>query len=195
MRDVIGHLIKILEKGGEAIVCQVVETRGSTPQKAGSMMIVDPDGGQGGTLGGGCVENEVKTKAIRQLSSGAAAVHSFVLDHDYAWADGLICGGRMVVIAQPVRGPEPLRVFPLGRQVSRGRPGLHRGDRARPRIGRRPAGGTAISVRRRRRPRASLPSGEVPVGLVVPDRKAGRAAETVGPRAGSRSCRAGRASG
>ena len=67
MRDVIGHLIKILERGGEAIVCQVVETRGSTPQKAGSIMIVDPDGGQGGTLGGGCVENEVKTKALRQL--------------------------------------------------------------------------------------------------------------------------------
>jgi xanthine dehydrogenase accessory factor len=42
MREVIGQLIKILEKGVEAIVCQVVETRGSTPQKAGSMMIVDP---------------------------------------------------------------------------------------------------------------------------------------------------------
>ena len=111
MRDVIGRLIEILERGGEAIVCQVVETRGSTPQKAGSMMIVDPDGGQGGTLGGGCVENEVKTKALRQLSSGAAAVHSFVLDHDYGWADGLICGGRMVVIAQPVCGSEPLRYF------------------------------------------------------------------------------------
>jgi len=111
MRDVLRHLINILERGGEAIVCQVVETRGSTPQKAGSMMIVDPEGGQGGTLGGGCVENEVKTKAMQQLRNGAAAVHSFVLDHDYAWADGLICGGRMVVIAQPVRGALPLEYF------------------------------------------------------------------------------------
>ena len=111
MRDVLRHLINILERGGEAIVCQVVETRGSTPQKAGSMMIVDPEGGQGGTFGGGCVENEVKTKAMQQLTSGEAAVHSFVLDHDYAWADGLICGGRMVVIAQPVRGTLPLEYF------------------------------------------------------------------------------------
>ena len=117
MRDVIGHLIKILENQREAIVCQVVETRGSTPQKAGSMMVVDPDGGQGGTLGGGCVENEVKTKAIRQIGTGEAAVHSFVLDHDYAWADGLICGGRMVVIAQPVRGSEPLAYFRLVGQI------------------------------------------------------------------------------
>jgi xanthine dehydrogenase accessory factor len=111
MRDVIRHLIEILENGREAIVCQVLETRGSTPQKAGSMMIIDTDGGQGGTLGGGCVENEVKTKAMQQLASGAAAVHSFVLDHDYAWADGLICGGRMVVVAQPVSGPLPLDYF------------------------------------------------------------------------------------
>ena len=31
------------------------------------MMIIDPDGGQVGTLGGGCVENEVKQKAIQQI--------------------------------------------------------------------------------------------------------------------------------
>src|SRR5262245_36938747 len=102
MREVIAHLIKILEKDGEAIVCQVAETRGSTPQKAGSMMIVDPEGRQGGTLGGGCVENEVKTKAMQQLGSREAAVQSFVLDHDYAWADGLICGGRMLIVIYPV---------------------------------------------------------------------------------------------
>ncbi len=67
MRDLVRHLIKALEQDRELIVCQVVETRGSTPQKAGSMMVIDPDGGQAGTLGGGCVENEVKQKAIQQI--------------------------------------------------------------------------------------------------------------------------------
>jgi xanthine dehydrogenase accessory factor len=111
MRDVVRHLIDALEQDRELILCQVVETRGSTPQKAGALMIIDPDGGQVGTLGGGCVENEVKMKAIRQLGGSAAAVHSFVLDHDYAWADGLICGGKMVIVTQSVRGPEPLAYF------------------------------------------------------------------------------------
>ena len=63
------------------------------------------------TVGGGCVENEVKQKALRQLDGTSAALHSFVLDHDYAWADGLICGGKMVIVTQPVRGPEPLAYF------------------------------------------------------------------------------------
>ena len=38
-------------------------------------------------------------------------MHSFLLDHDYGWADGLICGGRMAIVTQPVRGPEPLGYF------------------------------------------------------------------------------------
>ena len=105
MRELVRQLTRALEQDRPMVLCQVVETRGSTPQKAGAMMVIDPDGGQIGTLGGGCVENEVKQKAIRQLDGTSAAVHSFVLDHDYAWADGLICGGKMVIVTQPVRGP------------------------------------------------------------------------------------------
>ncbi|HEV3122367.1 MAG TPA: XdhC family protein, partial [Isosphaeraceae bacterium] len=92
-----------LEQGREVLFCQVVETRGSTPQKAGAVMVVSPEGGQLGTLGGGCVEAEVKQRAIGQLGRAGAALHSFVLDHDYAWADGLICGGKMVFLVEAFR--------------------------------------------------------------------------------------------
>lgn len=108
MRDIVRHLIQALEQGREALFCQVVETRGSTPQKAGAVMIVDPSGGQVGTLGGGCVENEVKQHAIRQLGESGVRLHSFVLDHDYAWADGLICGGKMVIAVEALKGGETL---------------------------------------------------------------------------------------
>jgi xanthine dehydrogenase accessory factor len=111
MRDVVRKLIEALEQNREQILCQVVETRGSTPQKAGALMVVDPGGGQVGTLGGGCVENEVKQNAIRQLGASGAIVHSFVLDHDYAWNDGLICGGKMVIATEALRGPEPMAYF------------------------------------------------------------------------------------
>ncbi len=122
MRDVVRYLIAALEEDRELILCQVVETRGSTPQKAGALMVINPEGGQFGTLGGGCVENEVKMKAIRQLGGMVAAVHSFVLDHDYAWADGLICGGRMVIVTQSVRGAAPLAYFrSLDRAIQEGK--------------------------------------------------------------------------
>src|SRR3954454_15786245 len=111
MRDLLRHLTDALDRGREPILCQVVETRGSTPQKAGALMVVDPDGGQVGTLGGGCVEAEVKQKAIRRIGAWGAELHSFLLDHDYAWADGLICGGKMVIVAEAVRGPGPREYF------------------------------------------------------------------------------------
>lgn len=111
MRELLRKLTDALEHGREQVVCQVVETRGSTPQKAGALMVVDPDGGQYGTLGGGCVEAEVKQKAIRRIGNTGADVHSFLLDHDYAWADGLICGGRMVIAVEALRGPGPLAYF------------------------------------------------------------------------------------
>jgi xanthine dehydrogenase accessory factor len=111
MRDVLRRLTDALQRGREQVVCQVVETRGSTPQKAGALMVVDPLGGQSGTLGGGCVEAEVKQKALRRIGQPGAEVHSFVLDHDYAWADGLICGGKMVIATESFRGPESLAYF------------------------------------------------------------------------------------
>jgi xanthine dehydrogenase accessory factor len=106
MRELVRVLTEALEAGREQLLCQVVETRGSTPQKAGALMLVNPDGGQVGTLGGGCVEAEVKQRAIAQLARPGAELYSFVLDHDYAWADGLICGGKMVILAEVVSGLE-----------------------------------------------------------------------------------------
>jgi xanthine dehydrogenase accessory factor len=121
MRDLVRQINRALEQDRPMVLCQVVETRGSTPQKAGALMVVDPVGGQIGTLGGGCVENEVKQKCLRQLDADSAALHSYVLDHDYAWADGLICGGKMVIVSQPFRGAEPLAYFrALERAIEQG---------------------------------------------------------------------------
>jgi xanthine dehydrogenase accessory factor len=73
-------------------------------------MLVFPDGTQAGTLGGGCVEAEVKRQALLALSNGTRpAVHSFQLDDDYGWDDGLICGGRMTILAHPLPANGPGR--------------------------------------------------------------------------------------
>jgi xanthine dehydrogenase accessory factor len=58
-------------------------------------MAVFPNGQTIGTLGGGCVEAEVRTQALSQIPIGQSKTSSFRLDHDYGWDDGLICGGIM----------------------------------------------------------------------------------------------------
>src|SRR5205807_10576263 len=97
MRELLTELKTALEEGRDCVYCAVVETRGSTPQKAGAAMLVFPDGGQAGTLGGGCVEAEVKQRALRALGGAGDArpeILAFCLDDNYGWDDGLICGGR-----------------------------------------------------------------------------------------------------
>ncbi len=102
MRDLLAAIVTALDQGQPCVFCSLVETRGSTPQKAGAAMLVFPDGAQRGTLGGGCVEAEVKQRALRLLGTGRPDVLTFMLDDNYGWDDGLICGGRMRIVAQPL---------------------------------------------------------------------------------------------
>lgn len=95
------ELLPEMIPGRPAVLCRLVETRGSTPQKAGAAMIVFADGSQRGTLGGGCVEAEVKRRALQVIASGQAEIADYQLDHDYGFDDGLICGGRMHVLLDP----------------------------------------------------------------------------------------------
>jgi xanthine dehydrogenase accessory factor len=111
MRDVIRQLLAAQQSGRDVAVCRLVETRGSTPQKAGAAMLVFPDGSQAGTLGGGCVEAEVKRKALAALETGQSEIARFQLDSDYGWDDGLICGGRMHVLLAPLKRPDEIAYF------------------------------------------------------------------------------------
>jgi xanthine dehydrogenase accessory factor len=105
MHNLLAELNTAIERRLACVFCAIVETRGSTPQKAGAAMLVFADGTQSGTLGGGCVEAEVKRRALQSLNDAAAPqVYSFNLDDDYGWDDGLICGGRMTVLAHPLHG-------------------------------------------------------------------------------------------
>lgn len=109
MREVLSELTTALARRLPCVYCAVVETKGSTPQKAGAAMLIYPDGTQAGTLGGGCVEAEVKRRALLGLNNGGRPeVFTFSLDDDYGWDDGLICGGRMTILAQPLMSETPL---------------------------------------------------------------------------------------
>src|SRR5437868_8485118 len=112
IRELVGQLIDALAAGKSVAWCRVVETRGSTPQKAGAAMLVFPDGSQSGTLGGGCVEAEVKQRALGVLTEGEGRpeVLTFCLDDNYGWDDGLICGGRMSILADPLSAAGRQRV-------------------------------------------------------------------------------------
>ncbi len=97
------------EAGGSACACLVVKARGSTPHTAGALMLVDDAAQSFGTIGGGCVEAEVRRRAFEMLSAGERGVLRFKLDHDYGWDDGLICGGTLEIAVGDLPEPRTLR--------------------------------------------------------------------------------------
>jgi xanthine dehydrogenase accessory factor len=129
MSTLLEQVDRLLQADRPLCYTALVETRGSAPQKPGATMLVFHDGTQLGTLGGGCVEAEVKQRALRILfdahrNPSETSAHqeppkepltrgllTFHLDHDYGWDDGLICGGRMKMLVDPVFPGDDLSYF------------------------------------------------------------------------------------
>lgn len=79
----------------------IAGTKGSSPQRAGAKAMFFNDGKITGTLGGGCLEAEVQSRALKALKTGEPAEFEMVLDHDFGWDDGLICGGSVTGVILP----------------------------------------------------------------------------------------------
>lgn len=97
MREIYQKIPELIESAQVGAYCTVVETKGSTPQKPGSKLLILPDLRNIGTLGGGCVEAEARRQAIGLMQGGVPRLLEFQLDSDYGWDDGLICGGNMKI--------------------------------------------------------------------------------------------------
>lgn len=79
----------------------ITDVKGSSPQKLGAKAIFYPDRKIAGTLGGGCLEAEAQRLALQSLINGRPQTFELVLDHDFGWDDGLICGGKVSGVILP----------------------------------------------------------------------------------------------
>ncbi len=127
MQPIFAEAHRLLAKGEPFILATVVRTKGSTPQKPGAKLLVRKDGTAVGTLGGGCVEAEVwaEAKVVLEERKGAQ-VKRFLLNEDIASRDGLVCGGNMDIMVDPVFDEPALR--PLMKEILDAYEG--KGDRA-----------------------------------------------------------------
>ncbi|MFQ5429517.1 MAG: XdhC family protein [Phycisphaerae bacterium] len=104
-------LARQVEQRHRAAFCTVVGSYGSTPQAAGASLLLHENMTTEGTLGGGCVEAEVRRRAFKLLQQNRSGLLTFQLDHDYGWDDGLICGGTMRVAVATIATNEQLAPF------------------------------------------------------------------------------------
>lgn len=105
------------ERAGHAVaLATVVATRGSVPRHPGSRMLVDPQAGLVGTIGGGCGEADVIEAARLALASGEPRlVRVELTDATESWSPA-VCGGVMEVLVEPVGAGRPGSVASADRE-------------------------------------------------------------------------------
>ncbi len=107
MEDVFREAQNLLSNGRPFVIATVVGTKGSTPQKPGAKLLVREDGSGVGTLGGGCVEGDIWFAAKMLLKEGGGpTITDYELNEDIAAREGLVCGGTMYFLIDPVLEPD-----------------------------------------------------------------------------------------
>jgi xanthine dehydrogenase accessory factor len=102
MKDVVFQALAGPPRLKEPVALGIItRVKGSSPQKTGAKALFHRDGRISGTLGGGCLEAELQRRAIHSLRTGKPETFELLLDHDFGWDDGLICGGTVMGLLLP----------------------------------------------------------------------------------------------
>jgi xanthine dehydrogenase accessory factor len=102
MKNIVFQALADAARSGEPVALGIITgVKGSSPQKVGAKALFYRDGRIKGTLGGGCLEAEIQQRAIQSLRSGESTTFDLLLDHDFGWDDGLICGGKVFGVILP----------------------------------------------------------------------------------------------
>jgi xanthine dehydrogenase accessory factor len=110
MSDLFNKIQELQSAGTSCVLCIITSTSGSTPRKAGSKMLVLPDGSIFGTIGGGSIELAVIRDAAEIFRSREPMVRSYELEEDLA----MHCGGSVSVYFDPVLSAPKLYIYGAG---------------------------------------------------------------------------------
>jgi len=100
--DILEEVLVALQTEESVMLATIISTSGSTPASALSKMLVRSGGTVSvGTVGGGCMEGDVLLHANRLYRTGKAEILTFHLNEDDI-ESGLICGGSLDVLIEPV---------------------------------------------------------------------------------------------
>jgi xanthine dehydrogenase accessory factor len=108
---------KLELSGNSGAMCTVIASKGSTPRRAGTKMLVYHDGSIAGTVGGGELENRVRAAAIETINDGYPRTLSYTMS-DISRGDPGVCGGQVEVYVEPIL-PAPMLVVVGGGHVGK----------------------------------------------------------------------------
>jgi xanthine dehydrogenase accessory factor len=87
-----------------AALATIVKVQGSAYRGPGARLLIAPDGRTVGSISAGCLENDLRERARKVVSSGAPTVVTYdsTALGDNVWGLGLGCGGTIQVLIEPL---------------------------------------------------------------------------------------------
>ncbi len=81
----------------------IVSRKGSAPREVGTKMLVLKDGTMIGTIGGGCVEADIRQSAFSCIDNGEAKLVRVDMTGEEAEDDGMVCGGIVEIFVELIK--------------------------------------------------------------------------------------------
>lgn len=89
-------------QGKSFALARVIQTWGSSPRPAGSVLVISNTGEMAGSVSGGCVEGAVMKEAKNVIANQMGKRLAYGVSDDEAWSVGLTCGGKVQVYLQAI---------------------------------------------------------------------------------------------
>ncbi len=100
MKKLCNDILHMLNAGCGGVLLTVCERRGSAPRGLGAAMLIEADGSQKGTIGGGAVEYAATQEAAAMMFTHGSRTLDYRLSASEIAGAGMICGGSVRVLAQ-----------------------------------------------------------------------------------------------
>jgi xanthine dehydrogenase accessory factor len=97
--EAIEQYIKDRQKG---VLATVIYRAGSAPRDIGAKMFIGDDGKCFGTIGGGRLEFDACSEAMRLMETGGLKILNVRMNSNAVAEDGMLCGGDVDILLEPV---------------------------------------------------------------------------------------------
>ncbi len=108
MASWVANALSLLKLEKPFVLVTILRQSGSAPRGAGTRMVVHPDGGITGTVGGGIVEARIIETAVTLMGSGQVLLQQFDLDNSLRDSLDMICGGKLEVLLESLPAQKEL---------------------------------------------------------------------------------------
>jgi xanthine dehydrogenase accessory factor len=112
--DIYEEIAKLRREGKRAALATIIQIRGSVPSFETAKILVLEDGSTVGTVGGGCVENDVWKAARQVMFEEKPKRLLFDLTDSANLETGLICGGKVEIFIEPILATPTAYIFGAG---------------------------------------------------------------------------------